>query len=592
MLCKEIHLKGIPICRGIAIGRIFIYSMCDDVEISEFSIDPSKIEAEVLRYQTAVLSSLNEIKQLQARMNEKQISDGAAILDGHLQMIQDSLLTTHVEQRIREELKNAEFVFKSVILECEEKFNSISDPFFRARFKDVQEISKRVLGHLREHVKLRLTDLPQDSIIFSNDLSAFDTAEALSMNVTAFVTRDGGANSHAAIVAKGKGIPFVSSVDIDLVPEDEDGWVIVDGRTGEIIINPTLETLQKYRQLRLQLLRHLHKLEEAAKHESETYDGYLVQLSANVEGVAEVEMLHLSGGSGVGLLRTESPFLSRHELPFEEEQYQLYRLFIEKMRGLPIVIRTFDIGGDKTLRTPTSAPAIPLETNPFLGCRAIRFLLREVDIFKTQLRAILRASVFGNVKIMFPMISSLGELLEAKAILEEVKQELISQGIATPPHIPVGCMIEVPSSAVIADLLVKECDFLSIGTNDLVQYTLAVDRTNNMLRNLYAPAHPSVIRLIRLIVNSASERGIPVSICGEVAADPRFTPLLLGLRVSELSVAARYIPVIKNAIRRTSFIAATKLAEAALALSSAEEIEDLLTKEYRRSVPDDCFYNC
>jgi phosphotransferase system enzyme I (PtsI) len=258
------------------------------------------------------------------------------------------------------------------------------------------------------------------------------------------------------------------------------------------------------------------------------------------------------------------------------------------MNGLPIAIRTFDLGGDKYLKNQQKVP----ECNPFLGCRAIRFSLREKEIFKAQLRAILRASALGDVSIMFPMVSSLSELLEAKAVLQEAREELLARGEPMARRLPVGCMIEVPSAAIIADLLAKECDFLSIGTNDLVQYALAVDRSNNALSDLYTPTHPAVLRMIRLIVSEANHHGIPVTVCGEVAADPRFAPLLLGLGVHELSVASRYLPIIKNAIRNMSIVSAGKLAEEALSLSSPAEIERLIDEEYRKNVPEDCFYNC
>ncbi len=585
--CQEILLAGTPICRGIAIGRPFFFTLVE-TDVPEFSIADADVEGEVTRYQRAIHKGLEDIKRLQKRLHNERILDGAAILDGHLQMMQDALLTTCVEAQIRSQRKNAEFVFQGIIRECQEKFDSIADPFFRERFKDIQDISQRVLGHLRDSVRICLADIPNDSIIFSKDLTAFDTAEANSSCVCAFVTKDGGATSHAAIVAKAKGIPYVSSVEIEGLAVDKDAWVIVDGRTGEIILHPSAETLKKYQQLRNQLQMHLLKLKQTGKLLAETYDGYAIQLSANIEMAGELDMLHQAGGSGVGLFRTESAFLDRDEFPAEEEQFRLYRSFVEKMNGLPIVIRTFDVGGDKYLRNQQSLH----ECNPFLGCRAIRFLLREKEIFKTQLRAILRASAYGEVRVMFPMISALCELMEAKEILEGVRQELIARGENIPAYIPIGCMIEVPSAAIIADLLAKECDFLSIGTNDLVQYALAVDRTNNALSHLYTPTHPSVIRLIRLIVNEANHHGIPVTVCGEVAADPRFTPLLLGLGVHELSVASRYIPMVKNAVRNTSIVAASKLAEQVLTLSSAGEIAELLTREYRRNVPEDCFYNC
>jgi len=585
--CQEILLRGTPICRGIAIGKPFLFTLVED-EIPEFSISSDAIEAEVKRYQRALEGAFKDIKLLQGRLNKELIFEGAAILDGHLQMMLDGLLTTHIEEQIRLMQKNAEFVFQTVIKECQIKFDSMSDAFFRERFKDIQDISKRVLGHLRNSVRICLADMPLESIIFANDLTAFDTAEANSGSVCAFVTKNGGATSHAAIVAKAKGIPYVISVDMDQITIDKEAWVIVDGRTGDIILNPSPETLTKYQNLYNQLNLHLLKLKQTGRLEAETYDGYAIQLSANIDILSEVEMLHQHGGCGVGLFRTESAFLAKDVFPSEAEQFEIYRCFVERMRGLPIVFRAFDIGGDKYLRNQQ----VTHECNPFLGCRAIRFLLREKEIFKSQLRAILRASAHGNVRVMFPMVSALSELLEAKEMLELIRQELIENGENIPAYIPIGCMIEVPSAAVIADLLAKECDFLSIGTNDLVQYSLAVDRSNNALSHLYTPTHPSVLRLIRLVVNEANYHGVPVTVCGEVAADPRFTPLLLGLGVHELSVAARYIPVVKNAIRNTSIVIANKLAEQALALTSAAEIADLLNHEYRRNVPEDCFYNC
>ena len=531
---QEIFLKGTPICRGIAIGKPFFLILVED-KVPEFSIKIADVESEVIRYQRALLKAKEDIKLLQKKLQNERIFDGAAILDAHLQMMQDPLLTSQVEKKIRIELKNAEYVFQNIITEYREKFNSIADPFFRERFKDIKDISKRVLGELRESVRVCLADIPKDSIIFAADLTAFDTAEANSV-VNAFVTKDGGATSHAAIVAKAKGVPYVSSVDLDSINPDKNSLVIVDGRTGEIILNPSQETLTKYQILRDQLSRHLHKLKQAGNLEAETYDGYRIQLSANIEMSSEIDMLHQFGGSGVGLLRTESAFLSKEAFPTEDEQYKIYRHFVEKMKGLPIVIRTFDLGGDKFLRNQTTQ-----ECNPFLGCRAIRFLLREKEIFKVQLRAILRASAHGDVRVMFPMVSALSELLEAKEILNQSKQDLLARGEIIAERIPIGCMIEVPSAAIIADLLAKECDFLSIGTNDLVQYSLAVDRSNNTLSHLYMPTHPSVLRLIKMVVSEANHQHIPVTVCGEVAADPRFTQLLLGLGVHELSVASRYL---------------------------------------------------
>lgn len=584
-LNQEVILQGTPICRGIAIGHPYFFTLPEEM-IPEYGITGDAVHEEIARYQQALALGREDIKSLQDRLRRECIFDGVAILEAHLLIMQDPMLTTHVEEQVRITKKNVDYVFQIIMKKYQKKFDAITDPFFRERFKDIQDISRRILGHLRHSAHRCLADIPPNSIVFASDLTACDTAEAQNGCIVAFVTCSGGVTSHAAIVAKAKGIPYVSSVDFEKISVDKDGWVIVDGRTGEILVNPNEETLLKYQQLRNQLHMHLETLTHTGKLEAETYDGYGVQLSANIEMFSELDMLHQFGGSGVGLLRTESAFLAKEKLPTEEEQFAIYRHFVEQMKGLSIVIRTFDLGGDKYLRNQQT-----IESNPFLGCRAIRFSLREKEIFKAQLRAILRASAFGSVSIMFPMVSSLSELREAKAVLQEVREELEASQETIASYIPIGCMIEVPSAAIIADLLAKECDFLSIGTNDLVQYTLAVDRSNHNLSGLYSPTNPSILRLIRLIVSEANHHGIPVTVCGEVAADPRFTALLLGLGVHELSVASRYLPTVKNAIRNTSIVAASKLAEKALSLSSAAEIEELLNCEYQRHAPEDCFYN-
>ena len=583
---QELYLKGTPICRGIAIGKAFFFTFIED-EIPEFSIQNTDVESEIQRYRHAVHRGREDILRLQKQLEHEKILEGAAILDAHLQMMQDPLLTSNVEKEIRRSRKNAEFVFQTIIKEYQKRFSTMADPFFRERFKDVQDISRRVLGYLRESVRVSLADIPPDSIIFARELSAADVAEANACSVAAFVAESGGTTSHAAIVAKAKGIPLVTSVHFESIESFQQNTVIVDGRTGDVILHPTSETLAKYMLLKDQLGNHLDNLHKIGAVEAETYDGYKMRLSANIEMANELDLLHKYGGNGVGLFRSEYIFLSNENFPTEEEQFTIYKRIVEKMKGLPIVIRTFDLGGDKYM----PSQHIPQENNPFLGCRAIRFLLRERDIFKAQLRAILRASAFGDVSVMFPMVSALSELVEAKSLIKEVQEELELSGEAKFKPIRIGCMIEVPSAAIIADLLAKECDFLSIGTNDLVQYSLAVDRGNHAMSGLYTPTHPSVIRLIKLVVSEANHQGIPVTVCGEIAADPRFTPLLLGLGIHELSVASRYIPIVKNAIRNTSIVRASKLAEKALSLATAFEIQELLSQEYRQNVPEDHFYN-
>lgn len=585
---QEICLKGVSICRGIAIGKPFFFTLKEE-EIPEVTIAQHNVDGEVSRYIRAVSRSKKDVKKLQKKLRGEKIAEGVAILDTYLQMMQDPLLTTEIEREIRNTRKNAEFVFQSFISQCQKKFQSF-DPFFRERFKDIQDVSKRVMGYLRESDRITIGDIPADSIVFSRELSASEAAEANVSSISAFVTAYGGGTSHAAIVAKAKGIPYVTDVAYDRITSliDLTLPVIVDGRTGDVIFNPDCETLETYRKLQSQLELQLTELSESKSLEAQTIDGYDVRLSANIDMVDELDTFHKYGGHGVGLFRSEYIFLSNDTFPTEEDQFVLYQRIVKKMNGLPIVIRTFDFGGDKLiLKQPMS-----IDGNPFLGCRAIRYLLKERDIFKAQIRAILRASAFGEVSLMFPMISALTELIEAKDIVKEAREELRKRGEHTADKIKIGSMIEVPSAVIIADLLAKECDFLSIGTNDLVQYSLAVDRRNHSTSGFYASTDPSVVRMIKQVVCEANHHGIPVTVCGEIAADPRFTPLLLGLGVHELSVAARYIPVIKQAVRNTSIVDATFLAEKVLSLTNARDILDVLTQEYQQTSPTDQFYNC
>ncbi len=572
---KEIALTGFPICSGIAIGKPFFFNLLDEV-VPEFSIASGEIDDEVRRYRRAIEQSLQDVIRLKKQLEAEGVIEGTAILDAHVHMLQDPLITTQIEDRIREKKLNAECVFQYEINEYEKKFNKISDQFFRERFKDIQDISRRILGYLRRSVRVSLADIPKNAIIFARDLVPSDTAEAKSSRVGAFVTEGGGETSHTAILARAKGIPYVANVDFEALEKLEKSFVIVDGREGKVILNPSRETLTEYQNLQKRLQGHWKEIAKVGALASETIDGYVVKLSANIEMVEELDLLHRYKGCGVGLFRSEYLFLSQGGFPDEEKQFEVYCRILKLLKNLPIVIRTFDVGGDK-FNELTSAPE---ENNPFLGCRAIRFMLRQRELFKSQLRALYRASAYGDVRILFPMISGLPELLEVKAIVNEVKDDLRAHGEFFSDHVKLGCMIEVPSAAMTCDVLAKECDFLSIGTNDLVQYTLAVDRGNQAMSYLYEPTHPSVIRLMKMTIVEGHRQGIPISVCGEIAADPRFTPLLLGLGVQELSVASRYIPTIRQAIRRISIVEATQLADHVLTLPTAEVISDCLSAYY------------
>lgn len=583
---KELHLKGSPICAGIAVGRAFLFTVVDDV-VSEFQVAPNDIEDEIKRFRSALQKSREEIQYLQKQLETEGALDGINIMDTHLEILQDGMMTANIEEEIRQKRKNTESILRNVVKTFEARFNQIQDNFFRERFKDIQDVSRRILGHLKQSVRMSLADIPSNSVVFAHELSPSDTAEAKSFRVEAFVTEAGGETSHAAIMAKAKGIPYVSSVNFSELKKIRDSQVIIDGRTGDVIINPSKATLSFYKDLQKQLKSQTRDLEKVGNLSAETLDGYAVRLSANIETHQELDMLHDYGGHGVGLFRSEFLFLSHDTFPGEEEQFEAYKKIIEKMRSLPIVIRTFDVGGDKfshfhhKLRT---------ESNPFLGCRAVRLMLKEKKIFETQLRAILRASFYGDISILFPMISGLPELIQIKQLISDIKKELSEKGIPYKKNIPIGCMIEVPSAAITCDVLARECDFLSIGTNDLVQYSLAVDRSNQDMSHLYNPTDPSVIRLIKMIVTVANRNGIPVGICGEIAANPRFTALLLGLGIHELSVASRYLPVVKNVIRSISVVSAVRLAEKVLNLPTALEVQEMLISEYQKTMPHDSMH--
>lgn len=578
---EEIRLKGQGVSPGIAIGRLYVYSNAEDVGSATPSrtLSRRQISQEIARYRQALEQSRLDIEHLKEKLASDRISDGVDVLDAQLHMIEDPLITTEVEEEIRESCRNADSVFCAVIQRCEQRFQALADPSLRDRYRDIEDVARRVLRYLRSYERPSLADAPKGTVVFARELVASDTAEALEGSVAAFVTESGGMTSHAAIVARAGNIPYVTHIDPNLIKEFR-GPVIVDGHTGEVILRPKRATLGHYRRLRYQLAQKQQGLQEIGQLKAETFDGFEVRLSANLEIDSDLEALHRYGGHGVGLFRSEYLMLSNEGFPSEAEQFICYRRIVRQMHGLPVVIRVFDVGGDKAV----SGQDAHRDLNPYLGWRAIRFLLREPQVFRTQLRAILRASAYGDVGIMFPLVSGLQELMEAKKLLAEAKQQLLDEGHTIGKRIRIGCMIEVPSAAIIADLLAGECDFLSIGTNDLVQYALAVDRGNPALSGHYTPTHPGIVRLIRFIVSEANRWNIPVTICGEVAADPHYTALLLGLGVHELSVSPRHIPTIKETIRNISIVDAIRLAEEALSLGTAGEILALLQEHYRRAL--------
>jgi phosphotransferase system enzyme I (PtsI) len=578
----EIFLEGCALSRGIAIG-VPLFLDTFDIEVPELVIEPEAIQEEIERYRNALQATRNDFDNLKNSLELEGIKDGAQVLDAHVQLTQDPLLNAQVEEEIYSLGKNAEFVLSKVMRRFGRKFRKMQDPFFQQRFEIVQDIYKRILENLCSSKRGCLTEIPPDSVVFAQSITPSSAAEANRQQVAAFVTQFGGSMSHMAIVAKAKGIPYVANVDFSKVAKHQKSpLVIVDGLLGRIILNPSAKTLAEYRQLRSHIQLRFDELKNLCILPSQTADGERIRLSANVEISDDFALLQQYGAEGVGLFRSEYLVLGRGCFPNEEEQYEVYRNLVEHMKGFPVVIRAFDLGMDKVI----SGLQLTREQNPALGARAIRFLLREKEIFGIQIRAILRAAVAGDVRILFPMVSSVSELREAKDVVYKAYDALRKEGHPLPDTIKLGCMVEVPSAAMIADLLARECDFLSIGTNDLIQYALAIDRTQTVGNDLFTSTHPGVVRLVKVIVQQAHHESVPVCVCGEIASDPRFVPLLIGLGITELSVASRFLPLIKNVVRNTSKKEAIKLAEKVLSLKTASEIQAVLVEHYQKSIPE------
>lgn len=566
-------IKGVPVSEGIAIGIPFFLEL-DEQEIPAFPITLKEVDQEIARYRNALFSSREDLQLLRNHLVYEASDDAATIIESHILMLEDPLMTVNVEDRIRQMRQNTESVFHAVMSDYEKRFSKTKNASFRDRFVDVMDVAKRVMGHLRPLKGHSLADVPFNSIVFTKELIPSHTASAQNSRVSAFVTQNGGGNSHAALIARAKGIPYVSSVEIEPLLNLPIKTVIVDGQNGDVILNPTHQTLEKYKQRKTCLKTSLQLLQKELQYDAETIDGCPINVYANIGHIDDLENIRQYGAEGIGLFRTEYLFFQHRRLiSSEEEQYHAYRQLIRTVGEVPIVIRVFDVGGDKN---PELFVGGDKEPNPVLGCRGIRFLLRHKEIFKTQLRAILRSAIYGDVKILLPLISDLAELEASRFLIDETSHELQAQGILCKHKISVGCMIEVPSAVLICDALAKKSDFLSIGTNDLVQYTLGIDRSNPAMSDSCYPAHPSVLRMIKMVNAEAKRHGRSVSICGEIASNPLFVPLLLGLGVDQLSCSLRYIPAVKRAIRQTSLLSAYELAQRILTLNSAREVAQVL----------------
>lgn len=558
----EQRFQGVAVSPGIVRGTAYVYRPDEELPPRR-DISDSEIDSEILRLQNALTVTRRQIIELHDKVRESLGASDAEIFEAHLMVVEDGVLIEEVQKTIRRDLCNAEHAFHTVAQRYAKSLAALEDPYFRERANDIHDISRRIIRNLLGKTTAGLGDLKTAHLVLAHNLTPSDTAQIDRNFVLGFCTETGGKTSHTAIMARSLNIPAIVGIH-DILAVESGADILIDGYNGLLIVHPSDATLFQYGELQQDKARVELQLNQLRETDSTTRDGIHIVLSANIEQPGDIDQAQASGAEGVGLFRTEFLYLGREDLPTEDEQTAAYLHVAQAAKPHSVIIRTLDLGGDKLHATLHAT----LEENPFLGWRAIRVCLERTDIFKTQLRAILRASIGGGVKLLFPMISGLSELRHAKTILEECRTELRKENIAFDEKMAIGVMIEVPSAAIIADLLAKEVDFFSLGTNDLVQYTIAADRGNEHIAHLYEPTHPAVLRLIKMTVQAAHSANIWVGVCGEMGGDIALTPLLIGLGVDELSCGSAVLPRVKHAVRSLNAAACRKLADEALETDS------------------------
>ena len=575
------EFQGIGVSAGIIIGKAFRLEK-ESYDIKPTWIGDHEVEQEVERFLAAISASKDQLLMIRKRVESLADNEHLHIIDAHLMILEDQMLVNETVEYIRRHRLSAEWSLKRVLDKLKEQFERLEDPYFKERKDDLTHIGNRVFNNLLGFSHNNLAELREDVIVVAHDLSPADTANMRKERVIAFVTEVGSKTSHTAIMAHSLEIPAVVGVTgiYDAVKTGES--LIVDGITGLVHVSPPQETFITYLDRQRQFKYYERELQKIKDLPAVTTDNKKVTLMANIEFINEVKVVLERGGEGIGLYRTEFLYMNRYYLPSEAEHFRAYKMLVEQIAPYPAVIRTLDIGGDKFI----SQLDIYDELNPVLGLRAIRLCLEHVDLFKTQLRAILKASHYGKIKIMYPMISGLDELRSANAVLEEVKAELRQEGTPFDENIPVGIMIEIPSAAITSDILAEEAAFFSIGTNDLIQYSIAIDRVNKNVAYLYEPLHPAILRLISMVINAAHAKGISAGMCGEMASDPKYTLLLLGLGLDQYSTNADALLKIKKIIRSVSFAEAQEIAQQALSYSSAAETEKFIATLMESRFPD------
>jgi len=578
---KMVILKGIAVSPGIIIGKARLIDRSRVKILYQYLIGEGQVSREVERLREALNATKEQILTLKNRMPD-QIRQHAFILDSHVMMIEDGMLSESTVNTILQEKINAEWALKKSIQNIGRLFEQVEDEYIRERFRDVENLGERILRNLAGKEQESLLQIDERVIIVAHDLSPVDTSAMNIAKIMGFITEVGGRTSHTAIMAQSLKMPAVVGLE-SVTRQVHDGTLlIVDGNRGEVIINPDDEAIIRYQVRQLEHQRYESSIAKIGHLPAETMDGHRVTVKANIEFLEEVVTARDYGAEGIGLYRTEFLYLRSQELPREEELFEDYRQVAEIMAPSPVTIRTLDLGGDKF----ASKLALGREMNPALGLRAIRFCLRRPDIFKTQLRAILRASAFGNMQLLFPMISGLQEILDTKEILGEVKADLDRDGHAYDRDIKIGVMIEIPSAVAVADILAEHVDFFSIGTNDLIQYALAIDRINEHVAYMYQPFHPAILRMIRGVVTAAKDAGIGIALCGEMAGDPLCAFTLLAMGIEELSMNAGNIPLIKKAIRSVTMEQAKGDLERIFALQTAKQVREYVRGKVSALIPD------
>ena len=561
------EFKGIGASEGISIGKVMLF-IEEEMNIPQEKISEVQVGTEIEKLLDAQKKSKLQLISIRDKVKEKMGEDKAAIFDGHIMLLEDDDLMDEVKDKIKAEKMAASRALDEGVNEYCEMISQLDDPYLREREADLKDVGKRWLKNILGIRMKDLSNLDPETVVVAYDLTPSDTAQLDLKNAVGFITEIGGKTSHSAIMARSLELPAVVGVK-DALKEMADGAsIVMNGEVGEIIIEPDAEILKDYTEKREAYLKEKEELKKLIDEEAVTADGHKVELWGNIGSPEDIDAVLEAGATGVGLYRTEFLFMNSDHLPTEEEQYKAYRVVAEKLQGKPVTIRTMDIGGDKELPYMD----LPKELNPFLGWRAIRISLVKQDIFKTQLRAILRASAYGQVKIMYPMVTSINEVRKANEILDECKRELDEIGKKYDKDIKVGIMVETPSVAIISYKFAKEVDFFSIGTNDLTQYFLAVDRGNELVASLYDSFNPAVLEAIQKVIDAGHDRNISVSMCGEFAGDRRATELLLGMGLDAFSMSASSVLQIKKKIRNSSYEKAQKYRDEILALNTPEEV--------------------